>query len=116
MIQFWMSVRPNLCQRHLLKFKSSRYPLVRDFSVRNIAKPLLTARTKVSIGVITFSGCAGYFYLSEFKNVSNLFPTAYCESIQHHGDIPEKKSTVDLTKNNDIRDKERFVNVTSILI
>ena len=109
MIQFWMSMKPNLCQRHFLTLKSLRRPLVRDFSVRNIAKPLLTVRTKVSIGVITFSGCAGYIYLSEFKNITNLIPTAHCESIQQHNETSEKKSIVDSTKNHDISDKERFV-------
>ena len=74
MMQFCVS-KSNLCQRNVWKLKAIQFPPKRNFSLRTITKPILTVKTKVCLGVITFSTCAGYIYSTELKDIKNLIPT-----------------------------------------
>ena len=82
MLQFWMSMKPNVCQKHLLKLKNAYPSFQRNVSVRNLTKTQpFSVKAKVAFGVTSLSGCIGYHYLFGFRNIPNLLPRAQCESV-----------------------------------
>ena len=82
MLQFWMSIKPNVCQRHLLKFKHAYPSFRRNLSVGNLIKSQsFSVKAKVAFGVTSLTGSIGYHYVFGFENIKNVIPVAQCESV-----------------------------------
>ena len=93
MLQFWMGIKPNICQRHLLKLKNAHPSFRRNLFAGNLIKnKSFSVKAKVVFGVTSLSGCFGYHYAFGFENITNIIPVAQCESVLPRDD-PEIRAS-----------------------